>query len=415
MKTLTRTINRAVLAAMLACLPVFSGAALQKMDDSELSDISGQALFVSDMIQGDGTQANGSSGINFYRAGLDAELGLNANIKNLELGRTGPGATDVDLWAKNLAFGCTANSNGDCVDSSAATQLKEFMLTRPYFEFAIDNDDTKTLREVVGVRLGAENAEGPLSIGNFKVFSGYLSATADITMQGQTNVALTSTTDYCPSGGSTPCYDANLGLDDWCLVSVLFCVANADQYQVEYPGQGASYPVTASGKRLTQAQVHAEGPNNLYQLVDNLTQDVSCVRTTSLFGCGLSNAVLGVIAGNVRDRIVDQLSQGLNVGRPDCLDLTDCDIPYNVSNLHQVDVDSPSFGLSFQKRNVQYPGYETAISQGWGMYLPEAFTLDVNRPVTEFTQSILGGNAIAGNLVGLDPVYDNCWGSAQFC
>ncbi|AJD48319.1 hypothetical protein S7S_09535 [Isoalcanivorax pacificus W11-5] len=387
---------------------------LQPMEDSEMAGVVGQALIVTNKVQGDG-EGNGTSGLTFYSAGLDAELRLNLNIERLELGRTGPGALDVDILAEHVMFGCTANAGGECVDSSVATQLRDFIFNRPFFQFAIENDDQPAHRRVVGVRLGAENAEGPLSIGEFKVFSGYLSAVAEIELLGQDNVALTTNTGYSPTGTRTPAYSANIGLSDWCLVSFIGCLAWASQYQVYYPGQSATYPVLANGSRIQQAQVHAGGANSLYNIVDSLTQEVGCRRTYNAFGCGLGDIVLGLIATNIRDRVVGQLGQGLGVGRQGCPNLNDCNIPFNISNLHRVEVDSPLFGLSFQERSIRYPGYAADVPKGWAMYLPDAFTLQVSEPMTVFTQSILSGNALAGNLVPLDPVFDNCWGSATFC
>lgn len=385
------------------------------LTDDEMSEVSGQALILSNRIQGDGSLARGTNGIIFYSMGLDAELSLNMNIKNLELGRTGPGMTDVDIWAENVAFGCTADSLGNCVSSDLASQLRDFVLSRPFLQLAIENDESVVNRRVVGIRLGAENAEGPLSIGEFKVFSGHLNATAQIELQGEDNVALTRTTGYAPTGSRTPAYSANIGLDNWCLVSFIGCLAQADQYQVFYPGQSATYPVVAAGGRLTQAQVQARGPDNLFNIVDSLTQEVGCRRTYNTFGCGLGDVVLGLISNRIRDRVVSQLGQGLNVGRPDCPSLSNCDIPFNISNLHQVDINSPLFGLSMQEKEISYPGYVAPMPTGWSMYLPDAFTLEVSAPMTTFTQAILSGDAIAGNLVGLDPVYDNCWGAASFC
>ncbi|WP_231866057.1 hypothetical protein, partial [Alcanivorax sp. HI0003] len=62
---------------------------------------------------------------------------------------------------------------------------------RPFFQFAIKNDSSKTLREVVGIRLGGEDVSGPLSFGSLNTFSGYMSGQANLEMQGADNVAIT--------------------------------------------------------------------------------------------------------------------------------------------------------------------------------------------------------------------------------
>ncbi len=201
-------------------LPLAAASGLQALTDAEMGDVTGQALFVSDKIVGTGSQATGTAGLTFYRAGLDAILEMNTNIKLLELGRTGgaPGVVPLDafgvidnsntavlpdLLAENVAFGCVADAGGTCVDSQSgsATQLKPLVLTRPYFEFAIENDNNPAAREVVGLRLGAEGINGPMSFGQMKVFSGYLTATAQLTLEAMTDAA--GTCGAHESGAST--------------------------------------------------------------------------------------------------------------------------------------------------------------------------------------------------------------------
>lgn len=408
---------------------------LQPMSESELQDIHGQALFVSNRIEGTGSIATGTDDVSFYRAGLDATLTLNANIKNLELGRTGPG-NQVDIWAENMAFGCTADALGNCVDSSVATQLRDFILERPYFEFAIRNDDTKTQREVVGIRVGAESAEGPLSVGNFRVFSGYLDATANITLLAQgtnstNDIAITCgpSTGPCPGtlgGDGRNAFGLNeplrsLGLDNAsaCLAGAI-CAEFKDITvgfgQVSRPG----LPVIAQGKRQTQALILN---SNFNSAVNQLTGDISIIRSDSL-PAGLIDLVFPLIEGQAQDKIKDQLYTNLglaavggawnNTGAQQAI-LENYAIPYNVSNLHRVNVNSPLFGLSFQKEDLRFPGYVQDVPEGWGFYLPDAFTLNVAQPTTVFVSNIASGQAVAGNIVRLDPVYDNCWGAAQFC
>ena len=87
-----------------------------------------------------------------------------------------------------------------------------------------------------------------------------------------------------------------------------------------------------------------------------------------------------------------------------------------MTNVHQIDVTSDLFGLSFQKEDVQYPGYVESVKRGWAMYAPDAFTLDIAQPVTTFVSGITGSSAARdGNIVGLEPPFKNCWGSARFC
>lgn len=411
---------------------------LKEMDDAELSEVQGQALFVANKIEGTGSIASGSNDVNFYSAGLDAELALNLNIKKLELGRTGPGDANVDILADNVAFGCTANASGDCVDSSIATELRDFILTRPFVQFAVENDESTTLRQVVGIRLGAENAEGPLSIGEFKTFSGFLNATANIELQEQgkgrnpEDVAVTCGPTTGPCTGEhnhstgVNIYDLNepfrsLGLDNdqGCVLGV--CVAFR---RIAVNFDGVNRPglnVEAKGSRINQAYIQGV---NLNSAVNSITSSLGVSRSDFLLGDNVLEFALGIIEEQVRGKIKGQLYNSLglasqfgswNNSTTQQQALENHEIPYNISNLHQVEVDSPLFGLSFQNRNIRYPGYQEGVDSGWGMYLPDAFTLNVSEPTTVFVSNIQNGGAVAGNIIGLDPVFDNCWGSATFC
>jgi hypothetical protein len=103
-------------------------------------------------------------------------------------------------------------------------------------------------------------------------------------------------------------------------------------------------------------------------------------------------------------------------------------LPYNASNLHQTDVNSSAFGLSMQKQAIQYPGYLKAMPKGFALYLPDAFTLDINNPLS--TRYDAAGNVTSqgilsnitqtsaardGNIVSLDAAYNNCYGTLTFC
>ncbi|MCH8542855.1 MAG: hypothetical protein LAT61_04725 [Alcanivorax sp.] len=413
---------------------------LKPLNDEEMSSVVGQALIVSNKIQGNGG-SNGTAGLTFYSAGIDAELRMNLNIDLLELGRTGgtPGMADghVDILAEHVMFGCTADASNNCVDSSIATQLRDFIFDRPFFQFAIENDDQPAFRRVVGLRLGAEHAEGPLSIGEFKVFSGYLNATANFTMEEQgrgsnpQDVAVTCGLSTAPCVGN---HNHNTGVNAFGLDGVRSLGLNNDQacflgicaafrtLTVSFGTvQRQNRPVVAAGSRLTQASVFNA---NLNSAVDQMVGSLRVERSDGILSSGLINALLPIISGQASNSIKGQLYNafGLNATHGNWNNtaaqrnaLENHVIPYNINNLHRVEVDSPLFGLSFQEREVRYPGYVQAVPAGWGMYLPDAFTLDVSHPAAIFVQNIVSGQAAAGNIIALDPVFDNCWGAATFC
>ena len=163
---------RCVLAACaLAVLPACAFAALQVMDDAELTDVSAQAgsLFLADKIGPNeltGPDPGGASNFSFYRVAMDVKMDMNMNIAKFQLGcggvndfLTGTGGCDFDI--DYVSF-MGINSAGDGPDINGPDS--EFSLTRPYIEFAIKNDGTAT-REIVGIKIGAQKINGVMRLG----------------------------------------------------------------------------------------------------------------------------------------------------------------------------------------------------------------------------------------------------------
>lgn len=146
---------------------------LQVMSDQELSDTNGQALLsLSNIAPNDNanlmSKYSSGSNIGFYKLGLEADLELNTNIKNLQLGCGGVnGAGKCDIDIKNVSLSGLpsfndANGNPVFSDGRAATSAK---LTNPFMEFAIKNPSSASTRQVVGLRLSAEQITGLLTAG----------------------------------------------------------------------------------------------------------------------------------------------------------------------------------------------------------------------------------------------------------
>jgi hypothetical protein len=136
----------AVVFALSCALPAW--AQMQPLSETELSAVSGQGLF---------TLSNTSLGqFDFTRIALDADVNLNANLKNIRLGeydypaRNGTGA-DLDIQA--LQFG----------RSDAGADKRLVQVTNPYFEFVYQNG-TGGQREVVGMRLGFDSISGDIGM-----------------------------------------------------------------------------------------------------------------------------------------------------------------------------------------------------------------------------------------------------------
>lgn len=202
-----------------AMLAVMSGSAvatsfssgLSVMSDQELAAETGQALFNLSYIaptdaanQMNGKTVGGTSvgSVGFYKLGLEGEMELNANIRNLQLGcggRNGADGCDIDI--KNLALsglpdggthniqgvptpngGYDANGTPVFANGRASTSAK---LTNPFMEMAIKNPGSASTREVVGFRLsaekisalltaGLENLAGPTSTDGIQTLSGFM-------------------------------------------------------------------------------------------------------------------------------------------------------------------------------------------------------------------------------------------------
>lgn len=145
---------------------------LQTLSDRELADVNGQALmslsYLAPTDNANPMKNISNNSVAFYKLGLEAELELNANIKNLQLGCGGVNGKDAcDLDIKNLALSGLPDSydaNGIPVfnNSRASTSGK---LTNPFMEFAIANPKSASTRTVQGIRFSAEKISALLTTG----------------------------------------------------------------------------------------------------------------------------------------------------------------------------------------------------------------------------------------------------------
>ena len=160
-------------SVFIACSASANIEKFQIMSDSELSDVSAQSLMsLSHIAPNDSSNLmskhSSGSNVGFYKLGLEAYIDINANIKKLQLGcggMNGDGKCDIDIQNLSLSGLPTSNDqSGSPVYSNgrASTSAK---LTNPFVEFAIKNPNSASTREVVGLRLSAEQITGLLSAG----------------------------------------------------------------------------------------------------------------------------------------------------------------------------------------------------------------------------------------------------------
>ncbi|MEG1856742.1 MAG: hypothetical protein RR231_14735 [Acinetobacter sp.] len=437
--------------------------AMTSLDDVSLSNVTGQALF--SLVK----ETDTSQRLDFFKLGMQAELSLNTNIKSLQLGCggvNGPENCDIDI--SELSFGCVTNATGGCIslpttipgqpqglDSnnniSNQSALKDFVLTNPFFQFAIKGGDQASTREVVGVRVGAEHAEGPMSIGNMASFSGYLTGKTNLNISAQTNIAVTCQggTTGCTSGASKYSGTAYgmpsdgtlasgyLGVKDDEILNLGLVKVRYRDLTVDTKAASSSADIKAAGTRLTQVKISnlALG-TTVDNVVEGLSVNQACADAAflecNLLGSStISNTLLPLLKAGIQTYMKQQTLIGLNIPVPAQGSQSDADynalltntlnaykLPYNLSNVHQLDVNSNLFGIALTSlsEGIQYPGYEEKVGRGWSMYLQDAFTLNINDSLTNLMSNMVqNGNAAAGNITTLAPAYRNCFGSSRFC
>lgn len=148
-----------------------------------------------------------------------------------------------------------------------------------------------------------------------------------------------------------------------------------------------------------------------------LNRGNSCVRIlgrcSGSFGADIGNALLPRLKGGIGSYIKQQLATGLEIP---VSELNTYQLPYNLKNVHQIDIDSNTFGIALSSKDLLYPGYVAAAPRGWSMYLQDAFTLNINDKVSNLVKNIASNsNARDGNITLLEQPYRNCYGSLKFC
>lgn len=173
---LKRTVN-----IFSICLPLVFGLnsvahavgdQLQSLTDSELSDVNGQALmslsYLAPKDNANPMKNITNNNVGFYKLGLEAEIQLNANIANLQLGCGGMnGADKCDIDIKNLGLSGlpdSYDSKGNPVYANGRPS-KSAEMTNPFIELAISNPESAALRSFQGVRFSAEKISALLTAG----------------------------------------------------------------------------------------------------------------------------------------------------------------------------------------------------------------------------------------------------------
>lgn len=348
-----------VLLIMLAVAIARPAVALEEMDDDSLSNVSGQSLFTTNIA------TNGL--FTYYRLGIDAEMLLNTNINRMALGcdgAAGTGLCDIDLSRVRFA-GVSASS---ALDSGPST---DFLLRRPYIEFAIKNAGTPASREVSGFRIGALEALGTLSIGENPNINDLNDDTGITSLSGFMVATLT-----------------NVRLTNVCVTTFGVCTV----------------PSTATVSSHTQAVTLGRSTTATFSKMTAVASGVVTMNNVWLHNEPLDNVHNILVANNATG--------------------TEPTKDFYISNqketLQWQTISTGAFGgtiATTKDGNVTIPDAE----KGWWMYLPQVQLPNItsNQPIRISTLEVFGG--IFGGQVDVNPVdlqqrpVDNCFGNLAFC
>ncbi|MCC1497085.1 hypothetical protein [Alcanivorax sp. 1008] len=344
--------------------------AMEELSDKELAELSGQALFQADYINGVGPDGVAHNEFAYYRLSIDALVEFNMNIDKLQLGCGGfnegikANACDIDVdYLRLMGPDGPGSSNPVAgADVTGDPVLSTFSLKRPYVEFAVKNDGSVN-REIVGFRLGSELANGVLSAGSFR--------NSNSCNSNPDNVA-------CHTGINTFSGDLKLRLQG--NASATVCIT----------------------------------PFCFVPIPQNLAID----ETTDVRGSRIDEPVL-IAKSTVIDLPLLRRARLTAVLKED------------LRFLHNIDLaDTTDFGLSFQRERVSWPtfsktggfnnGYLYPANTGWWLVAPNSVNIS-GVSIDAGTLNILqAGVGLVGTVpfnnkdIGQRPA-DNCWGAAVFC
>ena len=140
--------------SFLACAGLLCAASVHAkrvvMTDHEMSEVNAQGLFI--------LENSNYGGLDFSKIAFDAEVDLSANFRNVLLGTSTAGLTDVNI--SDLQFG--RSDGGD--------DRRLVKISNPYIQF-VYNKPLNAPTQVVGIRIGFDKISGDVGFLG-KVISG---------------------------------------------------------------------------------------------------------------------------------------------------------------------------------------------------------------------------------------------------
>lgn len=314
------------------------GTQLQELTDAALGEEAGQAgsLILMDRIGPNELTGAGAAGtfsnFTFVRMGLDGKLDFNANISKLQLGcggvndlLAGPGC---DLDIDYLGF-MGLNAAKDRPGAPASN----FQLTRPFIEMAFKNENDRSKREFVGLRIGAQSINGALRMGR------------DYTGFGGPGVE-PSLINVEAGGTCNPSATTGAG--------VVACHSGINSLSGYLAGIELSAGIKA------RAYVCIELITCFLAPIDAAID--ACLGRIAFSPCAASDRPFFVDAGGTRIKSLSVAAANLKITSPWTLGATITGYGALNLNLRQIHYllapDSSDFFLSFQREPVSWPRYE---------------------------------------------------------
>lgn len=365
-------------------------AGMVPLDDKELSQQTGQALFMMDKT----TRATGADTFTFYKMGLDAVMDINTNIKKLQLGCGGVNGVGCDIDIDNLSLSGPENCAGGRAGCSA-------QLTRPFVEFAVKNDGVKTQRELVGFRFSAEKALGLMSLGYQDASTSEAASKNGInSLSGYIRIGSasgTAVTESRPMSYGNVTYGGknytglgqpitgNLWLTVLGIINDVVGISSTNYNLTlqEAVANVVTNPTTVSGTRMTSVDLLGSATINPINFSGPMTAYVS-----NLLGLGINLDLQKDVTGTIT---------GLTATVP---------IQQNLGYIHKINVNNP-FSLSMQKQDILWPTAAAAAQRGWWMAFEDEINIGSISPANkvELTNDVLlqalngaTGNAGSGTV-----------------
>lgn len=366
----------ALIVVMASASTAMANTGMVALSDQDLGNQTGQALLNLSNVA-PGQAGNPNTDVGFYRLGMEAKLELNANIRKLQLGcggANGAGACDVDIDRLRFSgFTGTQNIRDD------KGPLTDFVLNNPFIEFAIKNPTSASTREIVGLRLGAAQAQGVMSFGERPY-------NADGTSDEDTNVAnhsginrLTADMNLTVTAGKSP-------------ISIFGIPSGSATIEANKPATGDNIFLNQYFSRASSFEIAPLKAEYIgLDISIRLLQDFRMIHSIAV----------GSATTPANDFYISLSNLGNNL-------VEDKNTDEFIANFKPV---NDASWIKWQKTN----GTWSPSARGWSFSLPD---VSVSNFTTPRISAFGGGGITTKTLTNLDlnqvPV-DNCYGGLTFC